>query len=37
MLANAMALYEYSAITNQLNRVETLRKGAVENDTLNLF
>lgn len=37
MLGNAIALYEYGAITNQLNRVETLRKGAVENDTLNLF
>lgn len=37
MLGNAISLYEYGAITNQLNRVETLRKGAVENDTLNLF
>jgi hypothetical protein len=37
MLGNAIALYEYGAITNQLNRVEILRKGAVENDTLNLF
>ena len=37
MIGNYIVQYEYGAITNQLNRVEVLRQGEVENDILNSF